>query len=85
MGVSSLTELASSLPESATRILIIAAVTLGAHLGVVVIRRLSQRLLRSVSPSRAKVQTLTGFATSVLVFAIYFVALGFVLLRFLGA
>lgn len=79
MLASAFSALASSVPESTARILVIVAVTLGAHLAVVGIRWLSHRIVRSFAPSQAKAQTLSGFATSVLVFALYFLALGFVL------
>jgi small-conductance mechanosensitive channel len=75
----SLAELIPPALHSASRILLIVAVTFGAHLAVVGVRWLSRRLLRSAPASQAKLQTLTGFGASVLVFVLYFLALGFVL------
>lgn len=52
-----------------------------AHLATVLIRGASRRILRSRVHSEAKVLTLTAFATSLIVFGIYFAAVGFVLAR----
>jgi small-conductance mechanosensitive channel len=60
-------------------ILRILAVALGAHLAVLLLRRAGRALASAGSASPVKVQTLTGFATSVGVFAVYFLATGFVL------
>jgi hypothetical protein len=51
----------------------------GAHLLVVLLRLLSRRVLGERELPSAKVQTVAGFATGVMVFALYFAALGFAL------
>lgn len=61
------------------RMLVIAGIALGAHGLVLAIRGLSRRALGSRLASEAKARTLTGFATSLAVFAIYFGAAGFAL------
>jgi len=50
---------------------------LGAHLGVIIIRQLTRRVLASRLGSEAKAQTVTGFAQSIPVFVLYFGAFGF--------
>jgi small conductance mechanosensitive channel len=67
------------LESSAFHFAIIAGVALGAHLVTVLIRGASRRLLESRLHSETKARTVTGFATSVVVFAIYFGAFGFAL------
>jgi small conductance mechanosensitive channel len=70
----------SSVTESPSiRFAIIVVVAVGAHLATLLIRALGRRLLLSRIHSEAKVHTVTGFATSVIVFGIYFGAFGFVL------
>ncbi len=64
---------------SAFRFAFIAGIALAAHLATVLIRAASRRLLRSRMQSETKLLTITGFATSLIVFAIYFAAFGFVL------
>jgi small conductance mechanosensitive channel len=61
------------------RLPLILAAALAAHLATVLVRKASRRLLRSRLSSETKARTVTGFATSVIVFAIYFAAFGFVL------
>lgn len=69
-------------PDSLLRdLVVIAAVAVSAHVATIVIRRASRRILRSKLHSEAKVVTLTAFATSLMVFGIYFGAIGFVLAR----
>jgi small conductance mechanosensitive channel len=67
------------LESTLARLVWIAAVAIAAHLATVLIRGGSRRLLRSRVRSEAKVLTVTGFATSVIVFGIYFAAFGFLL------
>ncbi|MCB9788514.1 MAG: mechanosensitive ion channel [Deltaproteobacteria bacterium] len=55
------------------------SVALGAHLVVGVVRALGRRLLRSRVGSFTKLRTVTGFLSSVVVFSIYFGAIGFIL------
>lgn len=64
---------------SMTRLMWIAGIAIGSHLGVIIIRRLVRRVLSSRLGSEAKAQTVTGFAQSLLVFVLYFGAFGFVL------
>lgn len=61
------------------RLPLILAAALVAHLATVLVRKASRRLLRTRLSSETKARTVTGFATSVIVFAIYFAAFGFVL------
>ena len=67
----------SFLATTTGRFVAIAAVTLGAHLVAVLIGRAS--LYSSRMHSEAKLHTVTGFVTSLIVFGIYFGAVGFVL------
>ncbi|MCA9530245.1 MAG: mechanosensitive ion channel [Myxococcales bacterium] len=61
------------------RVLLILVGVVIAHLGVRAVRWLSRRLLSSRLGSASKVHTLTGFAASILVFILYFGAVGLVL------
>lgn len=61
------------------RILLIVLVAIGAHLLVLAIRTGSRKLLQVPAASPAKMQTLTGFASSIVIFVLYFLAVGFVL------
>lgn len=65
--------------STAVRFAIIVAVALAAHLATVLIRSGSRRLLASRLHSEAKARTVAGFTTSIVVFAIYFGAVGFAL------
>ena len=68
------------LAPTTLHLLIIAAVAVAAHLVALGIRRLGRSLLkRRRSASESKVATLTGFATSSLIFVVYFAAIGFAL------
>jgi small conductance mechanosensitive channel len=67
------------LESSLVRFGSIIAVAVAAHLATVLIRAASRRVWRSRAHSEAKVLTVTGFATSVIVFGIYFAAFGFLL------
>ena len=62
---------------SLTRLMWIAVIAVAAHLGVIIIRHLTRRVLSSRLGSEAKAQTVTGFAQSMLVFVLYFGAFGF--------
>jgi small-conductance mechanosensitive channel len=65
------------------RILMILGIAAGAHLLVLLIRRLGQRIMASsVSSSISKVRTVTSLSVSIAVFAMYFVAVGLVLKEF---
>lgn len=61
------------------RLGLIVAVAVLAHIAVLVLRAGSRQLLSSRLHSEAKARTITGFATSVSVFGVYFAAIGFVL------
>lgn len=61
------------------RIATAVGVAIAAHLATVLLRSMSRRLLASRFRSEAKIVTITGFATSLIVFAIYFAAIGFLL------
>lgn len=62
--------------------LIIAAPVL-AHLLVIAVRRTGNRLIRAMPQSSfAKARTITGLLTSIVIFALYFVAVGLVLKEF---
>ena len=66
-----------------TRILLIIAVPVLAHLLVILVRRTSSRLIRAMPESSfAKARTFTGLLTSVVIFVLYFVAVGLVLKEF---
>lgn len=64
---------------SLTRLALIVAVAIVAHLTVVGIQALGRRMLESRGRSKTKIHTVTGFVSSLLVFAIYFGAVGFCL------
>ena len=73
------------LPQShvVLRIMVILAIAGGAHLLVLLVRRLGQRVMTSaVSSSISKVRTVTSLSVSIAVFAMYFVAVGLVLKEF---
>ncbi len=57
----------------------IVAVAIAAHVATLLVRALSVRILRSRFSSESKVMTITGFASSTIVFAIYFGTFGFLL------
>lgn len=67
-----------NIQSSVVRISLILAVAVGAHLVALAIRWLGRRTLSSRLGSEAKVQTVTGFVTSSLIFVIYFAAVGFI-------
>jgi small conductance mechanosensitive channel len=64
---------------SPARLALIVAIAVASHLVVRGVRALSRRILSSKVSSQTKVQTLSGFASSLVVFSIYFGAAGFVL------
>jgi len=61
------------------RILVILVIAAAAHVTVVVVRHLFQALLRSKPAGHTKVQTLSHFASSVIIFILYFAAAGWIL------
>jgi small-conductance mechanosensitive channel len=66
-----------------TRIAIILAFAAGAHLMVIIVRRLSGRLMTSLPrTSFAKIRSVTSLLTSMIIFVLYFGALGLVLREF---
>lgn len=66
--------------ESSTiRLLLILGVAVGSHAAALSARWLSRRALGTRVGSATKVLTITGFATSSLIFAVYFAAIGFAL------
>ena len=64
---------------STVRLLLILGAAVGSHLVALLARWLSRRALRSRIGSEAKIGTMTGFATSSFIFAVYFGAVGFAL------
>ena len=64
---------------SPIRLALIVSVAIGAHLVVLAVQALGRRVLRSSASSETKIHTVTGFFSSILVFAIYFGAVGFAL------
>lgn len=65
------------------RILVIIAVVVGVHIGVLIIRAAGKRLMAAM-PRRsfAKARSLLGLLTSIAIFVLYFGAVGFVLKEF---
>ncbi len=62
------------------RIIIILIISVGAHIIVIVIRKISRFFVKSVSgKSIARLTSVTGLLTSILIFIIYFLALGYIL------
>ena len=69
--------------SSFKRIVIILAVLAGAHVMVLVIRRFSEQLLRArLSAAFSKVKSTVSLVSSIVVFVLYFAALGLVLKEF---
>lgn len=65
------------------RILIIIAIVIAAHVVVVLVRKISRRLLDTLPRSSfAKVRTISTLLTSIVIFALYFAAIGLVLKEF---
>ena len=65
------------------RILVIIAIVIAAHLMVVLVRKLGQRLMAAMPRSSyAKLRTIFSLLTSVIIFILYFVAVGLVLKEF---
>src|SRR6056297_1201149 len=62
-----------------TRLLLIVAIAVGAHIATVAIRAASMQILRPTFHSQSKLVTISGFATSAIVFTIYFGAFGLLL------
>ena len=65
-----------------TRILLIAGILLAAHYSARLIQMLSRKVLQSRVLSQEKFQTLTSFITSVSMFVLYFLAVGYILWRY---
>ncbi len=62
------------------RILLIVVISVGAHILVIITRRISRIFIKTVSgKSIAKLTSVTSLLTSIIVFIIYFLALGYVL------
>jgi small conductance mechanosensitive channel len=65
------------------RILMIIAVVIAAHLVVVVVRKIGQRVVVALPGSSfAKVRTISSLLTSIVIFLLYFTAVGLVLREF---
>ncbi len=65
------------------RIIVILAIAGGVHLLVRLVRRLGQRVMASrVSTTFSKARTVTSLSVSIVVFAMYFIAVGLVLKEF---
>ena len=66
--------------SSLNRIFVILAVLAGAHFSVLIIRRLSEKVLSArLSASFSKVKSIVSLVSSIVVFVLYFAALGLVL------
>lgn len=62
------------------RILLIVIISVGAHILVIIIKRLSRIFFKSVAEkSGAKVMSVVSLLTSIIVFMIYFLAIGYIL------
>ena len=62
------------------RILLILAISVGAHILVIIIKRLSRFFFKSLSGiSGVKVMSIVSLLTSIIVFIIYFLAIGYIL------
>ncbi|UCH15158.1 MAG: mechanosensitive ion channel [Bacteroidales bacterium] len=62
------------------RILLIVIIAVGAHILVIIIKRLSRLFFKSMSgKSGAKVMSVVSLLTSIIVFMIYFLAIGYIL------
>lgn len=70
----------SGASRTAVKILAIAAVAIGAHVGVLLVRRAARRLSGTGGGrSQRKVRSLVSLASSVLIFTLYFGAVGLIL------
>ena len=66
-----------------TRIIAIIAIVIVAHLAVLIVRKLSRRLKVALPRSSfAKMRTISSLMTSIVIFALYFTAIGLVLKEF---
>jgi small conductance mechanosensitive channel len=66
--------------SSPVRILVILAIVVALHLGVIGVRRLSRKVMTlRIGPNLSKSKTIASLATSVIVFALYFTAFGLIL------
>jgi len=66
-----------------TRIIAIIAIVIVAHLAVVIVRKLSRRLMVALPRSSfAKMRTISSLMTSIIIFVLYFAAIGLVLKEF---
>ena len=62
------------------RILLVILISIGAHLLVIIIKRISRRILKSISDkSVAKLMSIVSLFTSILIFVIYFLLVGYIL------
>ena len=62
------------------RILLVILISIGAHLLVIIIKRISRSILKSISDkSVAKLMSVVSLFTSILIFVIYFLLVGYVL------
>lgn len=69
--------------SSGSRILLVIGVVVASHLGVLVVRRLGERIMTArMSSSISKAKTVTSLGISIAVFALYFGAFGLVLKEF---
>jgi small conductance mechanosensitive channel len=65
------------------RILVIIAIVIVAHLVVVIVRKISRRIMVALPRSSfAKMRTISSLLTSIVIFALYFAAIGLVLKEF---
>ena len=65
------------------RVALIIAVAVGAHLGVRVVKRLGQQAMAArLAPKLSKTRTLVSLITSIVIFSLYFGALGLILSEF---
>ena len=66
-----------------TRIVAIIAIVIVAHLSVLIVRKLSRRLMVALPRSSfAKMRTISSLMTSIIIFILYFAAIGLVLKEF---
>ena len=72
-----------STESSAGRILVIVIIAVGSHIAVIFIRRFNNKLMSGwLSPSLAKIRTILTLGTSIIVFSLYFGAIGFIVREF---
>ena len=69
--------------SSAVRILLIIMIAVGSHIAVIFVRRFNNKLMGGwLSPSLAKIRTILTLGSSIIIFSLYFGAIGLIVREF---